>query len=147
MRKWLAKSTKQPPAPALHIVVPVTKGGRTVLIALDEVSAVRIDDATQVVEHRITNFSGGTMAHVVRFVGGGELRFTKNSYGQLVELATERVRASICPERVLSVRACIGAPEVRLGTRRRAKSPAPAAEGALNGSPGRLQQPAFSQRR
>lgn len=100
MRRWLAAST-QPAEPALRMVVSVDDGERTLRVALDEISAVRVDDLAEVLEHRIARIVGST-SHVVRFIGGGELRYAYNSRGQVIELSAEGVRAAISPQRVVS---------------------------------------------
>ena len=99
MRRWLA--TLHPAEPALRMVASVNDGHRTVQIPLDEIRAVQVDDLAQVLEHRIVRIMGST-SHVVRFVGGGELRYVYNSRGQVIELFSTGVRASLSPERVVS---------------------------------------------
>jgi hypothetical protein len=99
MRRWLAA---HPPAePALRMVASVDDGHRTVQIPLDEIRAVRVDDLAQVLDHRIARIMGST-SHVVRFVGGDELRYVYNSRGQVIELSSTGVRASVSPQRVVS---------------------------------------------
>ena len=52
----------------------------------------------------------GSTSHVVRFIGGGELRYVYNSRGQVIELSSTGVRASVSPERVVMWRPdCTGA--------------------------------------
>ena len=99
MRRWLAAI--QPAEPALRMVASVGDGHRTVQVPLDEIRAVQVDDLAQVLDHRIARFMGST-SHVVRFVGGGELRYACNSGGQVIELSSAGVRASVSPERVVS---------------------------------------------
>jgi len=100
MRRWLASST-QPAEPALRMVASVDDGERTFRLALDEIAAVRVDDLAEVLEHRIARIVGST-SHVLRFVGGGELRYACNSRGQVIELSAVGVRAAISPQRVVS---------------------------------------------
>jgi hypothetical protein len=99
MRRWLA--AMQPGEPALRMVASVDDGHRTVQIPLDEIRAVRVDDLAQVMDHRIARIMGSA-SHVVRFVGGGELRYVYNSRGQVIELSSTGVCASVSPERVVS---------------------------------------------
>ena len=70
-------------------------------IPLDEIRAVQVDDLAQVLDHRIARIMGST-SHVVWFVGGGELRYVYNSRGQVIELSSSGVHASVSPERVVS---------------------------------------------
>jgi hypothetical protein len=97
MRRWLAAI--QPAEPALRMVASLDEGYRTVQIPLDEIRAVQLDDLAQVLDHRIARIMGST-SHVVRFIGGGELRHVYNSRGQVIELSSSGVRASVSPERV-----------------------------------------------
>ena len=83
------------------MVVSVDDGHRTVQIPLDEIRAVQVADLAQVLDHRIVRIMGST-SHVVRFVGGGELRYVYNSRGQVIELSSYGVHASVSPERVVS---------------------------------------------
>ena len=99
MRRWLAAI--QPAEPALRMVASVDDGHRTVQIPLDEIRAVQVDDLAQVLDHRIARIMGST-SHVVRFIGGGELRYVYNSRGQVIELSSTGIRASVSPERVVS---------------------------------------------
>jgi hypothetical protein len=82
------------------MVASVNDGHRTVQIPLDEIRAVQVDDLAQVLEHRIARIMGST-SHAVRFVGGGELRYVYNSRGQVIELSSAGVHASVSPERVV----------------------------------------------
>ena len=99
MRRWLAAI--QPAEPALRMVASVDDGHRIVQIPLDEIRAVQVDDLAQVLQHRIARIIGST-SHVLRFVGGGELRYAYNSRGQVIELSSSGVHASVSPERVVS---------------------------------------------
>ena len=99
MRRWLA--AVQPAEPALRMVASLGEGNRTLQIPLDEIRAVQVDDLAQVLDHRIAPSMGST-SHVVRFVGGGELRYVYNSRGQVIELSSGGVHASVSPERVMS---------------------------------------------
>ena len=99
MRRWLAAI--QPAEPALRMLTTVDDGHRTAQIPLDEIRAVQVDDLAQVLDHRIARIMGST-SHVVRFVCGGELRYVYNSRGQVIELFSTGVRASLSPERVVS---------------------------------------------
>ena len=99
MRRWLAAI--QPAEPALRTVASLDEGHRTVQIPLDEIRAVQVDDLAQVLDHRIARIMSST-SHVVRFIGGGELRYVYNRRGQVIDLSSSGVRASVSPERVLS---------------------------------------------
>jgi hypothetical protein len=100
MRRWLAAI--QPAGPALRMVASLDAGHRTVQIPLDEIrAAVQVDDLAQVLDHRIARIMGST-SDVLRFVGGGELRYVYNSRGQVIELSSTGVRASVSPERAVS---------------------------------------------
>ncbi len=99
MRRWLAAI--QPAEPALRMVASLDESHRTAQIPLDEIRAVQVDDLAQVLDHRIARIMGST-SHVVRFIGGGELRYVYNSRGQVIELSSSGVRASISPQRVVS---------------------------------------------
>jgi hypothetical protein len=99
MRRWLAGM--QPAESASHMMISVDDGSQTVRVALDEISAVCVDDLAQVLDHRIARILGST-SHVVQFIGGGELRYAYNSRGQVIELSAVGVLASISPQRVVS---------------------------------------------
>ena len=99
MRRWLAAI--QPAEPALRMLATVDDGHRTAQIPLDEVRAIQVDDLAQVLDHRIARIMGST-SHVVRFIGGGELHYVYNSRGQVIELSSSGVHASVSPERVVS---------------------------------------------
>ena len=98
MRRWLA--TTQPAEQALRMVASLDEGHRTMQIPLDEIRAVQVDDLAQVLDHRIARTMGIT-SHVVRFMGGGELRYVYNSRGQVIELSSTGVHASVSAERVV----------------------------------------------
>ena len=98
MRRWLAAS--QPAEQALLMVASLDDGDRTVQMPLDEIRAVQVEDLAQVLDHRIARIMGST-SHVLRFVGGGELRYVYNSRGRVIELSSTGVRASVSPERVV----------------------------------------------
>jgi hypothetical protein len=68
----------------------VDEGHCTVQIPLDEFRAVRANNLAPVLDHRIARVMGST-SHVLRFVGGGELRYAYNSRGQVIELSSSGV--------------------------------------------------------
>ena len=98
MRWWLAAI--QPAESALRMVASLDEDHHTVQILLDESRAVQVDDLAQVLDHRIARIVGST-SQVVRFIGGGELRYAHNSRGQVIELSSSGVRASVSRERVV----------------------------------------------
>jgi hypothetical protein len=99
MKRWLAESTRA--EPAVRWVAVVDDGRCASHVLLDEISAVRVDDLSQVLEHRIARIVGG-MSHVIRFNGGGELRYACDSCGQVIELSATGVRGAVSPDRVVT---------------------------------------------
>jgi hypothetical protein len=92
MRRSLAAT--QPAEPALRMMISADDGDRTVRLALDEISAVRVDDLAQVLDHRIHRSLGRT-THMVRFLHGRELRYACDHRGRLMELATVGPRSTV----------------------------------------------------
>ena len=64
------------------------------------IASVGIVNLTEVVEHHITTIVG-SRSHLVRFVNGGELRFAYNGAGDLIELKSRGMVASITPVGVI----------------------------------------------
>lgn len=52
----------------------------------------------------------GSTSNLLRFVGGGEVRYIFDSRGRVIELAAVGVRASMSPQRVVSFGAHEGGP-------------------------------------
>jgi hypothetical protein len=73
-------------------------------VTLPVITGVGIANLAEVADHQITR-SADTVAHHVRFHGGGELHFVYALSGELVELRGERVTMSTSPCGLVSVRA------------------------------------------
>ena len=97
MKRWLARSGGQMD-PAVRWVAVIEDGGATCQVSLDEIRAVRVEDLSQVLEHRIARIVGST-SHVIRFIGGGELRYAYNNRGQVIELSATGIRGMVSPSR------------------------------------------------
>ena len=100
MKRWLAGTTGQTD-PAVRWMAAIDDGSGISQISLDEIRAVRVEDLSQVLEHRIARILGST-SHVVRFIGGGELRYAYNSRGQVIELSASGVKGAVSPNRVVT---------------------------------------------
>jgi hypothetical protein len=99
MRRWLAEAARE--EPALRLTTTIDDGQRRLQVALDEIALVRVENMAEVVEYRIARGADST-SHVIRFVGGGELRYAFDRRGQVVELQSSGVRASLSAERIMS---------------------------------------------
>lgn len=99
MRRWLAETAR--PEPALRLTTAIDDGQCRVQVALDEIASVCVENMAQVSEHRIARGEDCT-SHVIRFVGGGELRYSCDRWGKVVELQSSGLRASLSAERVMS---------------------------------------------
>ena len=97
MKRWLARTTDQID-PAVQWMAVIEDGSGTSQLSLDEIRAVRVEDLSQVLEHRIARIVGST-SHVIRFIGGGELRYAYNNRGQVIELSATGIRGVVSPSR------------------------------------------------
>lgn len=68
--------------------------GRIIRDGLPNISAIGVADLAEVVEHRITRIFD-SIAHHVRFHGGGELYYVFNRRGQVVELRSRALQLAI----------------------------------------------------
>ena len=100
MKRWLA-GTAGRTDPAVRWIAAIDDGSGTSQVSLDEIRAVRVEDLSQVLEHRIARIVGST-SHVIRFIGGGELRYAYNSRGQVIELSATGVKGAVSPNRVVT---------------------------------------------
>ena len=100
MKRWLARTTNRVD-PAVRWIAVIDDGNGASQVSLDEIRAVRVEDLSQVLEHRIAHIVGST-SHVVRFIGGGELRYAYNGRGQVIELSATGIKGSVSPSRVLT---------------------------------------------
>lgn len=100
MKRWLAGTTGRTD-PAVRWMAAIDDGGGISQVSLDEIRAVRVEDLSQVLEHRIARIVGST-SHVIRFIGGGELRYAYNSRGQVIELSATGVKGAVSPNRVVT---------------------------------------------
>ena len=100
MKRWLAGTTGQTDS-AVRWMAAIDDGSGTSHVSLDEIRAVRVEDLSQVLEHRIARILSST-SHVVRFIGGGELRYAYNSRGQVIELSATGVKGAVLPNRVVT---------------------------------------------
>lgn len=100
MKRWLAGTTGRSD-PAVRWMAAIGDGDGTSQVSLDEIRAVRVEDLSQVLEHRIARIVGST-SHVIRFIGGGELRYAYNSRGQVIELSATGVKGAVAPNRVVT---------------------------------------------
>jgi hypothetical protein len=73
-------------------------------VAVPVITGVGIANLTEVADHQITR-SADTVAHLVRFHGGGELHLVYALSGELVGLCGERVTMSASASGLVSVRA------------------------------------------
>lgn len=100
MKRWLAGTTDRTD-PAVRWTAAIDDGSGPSHVSLDEIRAVRVEDLSQVLEHRIARIMGST-SHVIRFIGGGELRYAYNSRGQVIELSAAGVKGAVSPTRVVT---------------------------------------------
>lgn len=100
MKRWLAGTTGQTDA-AVRWTAAIDDGCGTSYVSLDEIRAVRVEDLSQVLDHRIARIVGST-SHVIRFIGGGELRYAYNSRGQVIELSATGVKGAVSANRVVT---------------------------------------------
>ena len=97
MKRWLAGASGRSD-PAVRWMAAIDDGSGMSQVSLDEIRAVRVEDLSQVLDHRIARIMGST-SHVIRFIGGGELRYAYNSRGQVIELSAVGVRGAVSPSR------------------------------------------------
>jgi hypothetical protein len=100
MKRWLARTASQTD-PAVRWIAVIDDGNGTSQVSLDEIRAVRVEDLSQVLEHRIARIVGST-SHVIRFIGGGELRCAYNSRGQVIELSATGIKGALSPGRIVT---------------------------------------------
>ena len=100
MKRWLAGTTGRID-PAVRWMAAIDDGSSTSQVSLDEIRAVRVEDLSQVLDHRIARIMGST-SHVIRFIGGGELRYAYNNRGQVIELSATGVKGAVSPNRVVT---------------------------------------------
>jgi hypothetical protein len=100
MKRWLAQTASQMD-PAVRWIAVIDDGNGASQVSLDEIRAVRVEDLSQVLDHRIARIMGST-SHVIRFIGGGELRYAYNSRGQVIELSATGVKGAVSPGRVVT---------------------------------------------
>ena len=100
MKRWLAGTTGRADA-AVRWMAAIEDGSGTSQVSLDEIRAVRVEDLSQVLDHRIARIMGST-SHVIRFIGGGELRYAYNNRGQVIELSATGIKGAVSPNRVLT---------------------------------------------
>jgi hypothetical protein len=100
MKRWLAQTTQRMD-PAVRWIAVIEDGRGSSQVSLDEIQAVRVEDLSQVLEHRIARIVGST-SHVIRFIGGGELRYAYNSRGQVIELSATGIKGAVSPSRVVT---------------------------------------------
>jgi hypothetical protein len=100
MKRWLAQTASQMD-PAVRWIAVIDDGNGASQVSLDEIRAVRVEDLAQVLDHRIARIMGST-SHVIRFIGGGELRYAYNSRGQVIELSATGVKGAVSPGRVVT---------------------------------------------
>ena len=100
MKRWLAGTTGRTD-PAVRWAAAIDDGSGISRVSLDEIRAVRVEDLSQVLDHRIARIMGST-SHVIRFIGGGELRYAYNSRGQVIELSATGVKGAVSPSRIVT---------------------------------------------
>ena len=100
MKRWLARTASRPD-PAVRWTAMIDDGSAASQVALDEIRAVRVEDLSQVLDHRIARIMGST-SHVIRFIGGGELRYAYNSRGQVIELSATGIRGVVSANRIIT---------------------------------------------
>ena len=100
MKRWLAGAADRADT-AVRWTAAIDDGNCTSQVSLDEIRAVRVEDLSQVLDHRIARIMGST-SHVIRFIGGGELRYAYNSRGQVIELTAKGVKGAVSPNRVVT---------------------------------------------
>ena len=100
MKRWLAETTDRTD-PAVRWMAAIEDENGAAQVSLDEIRAVRVEDLSHVLDHRIARIMGST-SHVIRFIGGGELRYAYNSRGQVIELSATGVKGAVSPNRVVT---------------------------------------------
>lgn len=100
MKRWLAGTTGRTD-PAVRWMAAIEDGNGAAQVSLDEIRAVRVEDLSQVLDHRIARIMGST-SHVIRFIGGGELRYAYNSRGQVIELSATGIKGAVSPSRIVT---------------------------------------------
>lgn len=100
MKRWLAGTTSRTD-PAVRWIAAIDDGSGMSQVSLDEIRAVRVEDLSQVLDHRIARIMGST-SHVIRFIGGGELRYAYNNRGQVIELSATGVKGAVSPNRIVT---------------------------------------------
>ena len=100
MKRWLAGTAGRADS-AVRWMAAIDDGSGATQVSLDEIRAVRVEDLSQVLDHRIARSVGST-SHVIRFIGGGELRYAYNSRGQVIELSATGVKGAVSANRVVT---------------------------------------------
>ncbi len=66
-------------------------------ISIRQVKAIGIDNLLDIEVHSINNIANST-SHFLRFRGGGELRFSYNQAGQILEFSWDRLNVAVSPD-------------------------------------------------
>jgi|SRR6185503_21020353 len=69
-------------------------GGEAANIHLETIKSVGIENLVDVEVHTI-NFVFGSVSHYIKFFGGGEIQFSYNSQGEILEFTAKNVDAEV----------------------------------------------------
>ena len=67
---------------------------KPVSMHMESITAVGIENIVEVEQHTI-NKAFGSVSHLVKFRGGGEIRFSYNAKGDILEFSTKNVDAHV----------------------------------------------------
>lgn len=99
MRQWIGNAVHRLGARSAEPGAQDHQGGTAV--STGAIQTVTIADLAEVQSHDVFRIVGST-SHVVRFVGGGELRYAYNDRGQVIALAATGVRTEASPKGVVT---------------------------------------------
>lgn len=68
--------------------------GKSVTLRFDTIKAIGLANVTEVETHNITR-AFGSVSHFIKFIGGGEVRFSYNAKGEILEFTATNAAAQV----------------------------------------------------
>lgn len=103
--RWFGRSAGQSSCEAAGSGTSDYQGG--LIVRTGSISAVSIANIADVQSHQVFR-AIGTTSHVVRFIGGGELRYACDDSGQVIAMSATGVHSEVSDQHVVMVAALNG---------------------------------------
>lgn len=68
--------------------------GKSLTLKFDTIKAIGLANVTEVETHNI-NRAFGSVSHYIKFIGGGEVRFSYNAKGEILEFTATNAAAQV----------------------------------------------------